>query len=226
MSVFEAAPGVLAALLEARGTAAEMDAGGFVKASGFVTTVVNPIIMAGVRQVAVGEVLPIFPNLLYPLRAARITAGFLATTASIWIFCVVPFEELLLISFNAIQHSAGEHQVDVRVALFVVESKGIWMLVATDRLSEFTRSGNLLLLGQLTWQGEFHFVVERAICTLMHVQLYPKFARIISGPRRHISIFSKRQLTIVTLGETTKPRDVIVLIDGQPILRSTAALHG
>jgi hypothetical protein len=203
-----------------------MDAGGLVKTARGMAAMVDPVIMATVRQVVVGDVLPVVPDLLHPLRAARITAGFLAATASIWIFCVISFEELFLITLNAIQHSASEHQVDVRVAFFCMESKEIWMLIAADRLSELTRSGDLLLFGQLTRQGEFHFVVERAICTLMHVQLYPKFAWIISGPRRHISTFSKRQLAIVTLGETTKSRDVVVLIDGQPIFRSATALHG
>lgn len=147
--IFKPAPGVLAAHFQTCGTATKMDAGCLIEPTIFVAAMINPVVEAGGGQVTIGDVLPVRPNLLHPLWAARISAGLLAASSTLWIFCVVPFEKLIGIAVDAIKHSAREHQVDVRVAFFVVQPPGMWMLITTYLPNVFSCSRYLLIQSQL-----------------------------------------------------------------------------
>lgn len=202
------------------GLAPEVDAWRGLQSSVFVAAMIYPGILAGGGQVTVGNVLPILSDLLYPIASASISARFFSTATALWIFRVVAFEKQLGVALDTIEHATAEHQVNVRVAFLRMQPPRVRVLFAANLPNKLPRAFDLLCVGQLHGQSKFNLVIKRGIGSFVFVGLDPKHSRVSLRPAWHIPALAMGELTVMALGETPKPHDVIVLVHGEPILRS------
>ena len=89
--------------------AANMNAGGLVNASRFVTAMIDPGIVSSGGEVAVCNVLPTSTCLFYPFAVTRFAARLLLTPTLCWLSRFVILEKLVGATLNSIEHPTAKH---------------------------------------------------------------------------------------------------------------------
>lgn len=169
----------------------------------------------------IGDFLPPPADIFQPVVARGACLG---GSAAVRIFRVVPFEKLVGVALDAIELPTAPLQMNVRVIFFVVKSHFKRVLVAAKFCGELARCSALLNRIQFNRQGKFCLVINISIRSLEFVGRLPKLSWIFNRPDGHISTQRPTQLSIMALGETPLPHDVIMLVDTKAAVLSATML--